>query len=81
MHLIVGEGDGGIKHGPQNAFVTWWRSERTLISEKVVDVFWKHGAHVQVRDVHGLACKNDNDRYTLQTAMSKVHCQFFLIIF
>lgn len=51
------EGDGRIKYSPQNALMARRCGERALISEKVTHVVWKHGAYVQVCEIHSLTCK------------------------
>ena len=49
--------DGRIEHGPEDALVAGRSGERALVSEEMVDVLRQHRAHVDIRDVHGLACR------------------------
>lgn len=51
------EGDRRFKYCPQNALVARWCGEGAHISEKVTEVLWEHGAYIQVSDIHGLTCK------------------------
>ncbi len=58
LHLVVWDSDGCIKHSPEDAFVAGWSGEGALVSEEVVEVLREHGAHIQVRYVHGLTCQD-----------------------
>lgn len=55
-YLVMWEGDGCIKHGPEDALVAGWSGEGALVSEEMVEVLGQHGAHINVRYVHGLTC-------------------------
>lgn len=57
VYLVLGKSDGGVKHRPDDALKAGGRGERPLVSEEVVEVLGKHGAHVDARDVHGLTCQ------------------------
>lgn len=45
-YLVMGQGDGGIKHSPQDALVAWWRRKRALISEEMGEVLREHGTYI-----------------------------------
>lgn len=50
----MGQSDGRVEHRPQDALVAGRRGQRALVPEEVVEVFGKHGAHVEGGYVHGL---------------------------
>lgn len=42
----MGQGDGGIKHSPEDALVAWWCRQRALISEEMSEVLGEHGTYI-----------------------------------
>lgn len=54
LYLVVWESDGCIKHGPEDALIAGGSGEGALVSEEMVEVLGEHGAHIDVRYVHGL---------------------------
>jgi len=69
----VREGDRSFKYCPQNALVARRCGERALISEKVTEVLWEHGAYIQVTDIHGLTCKEQEKKNTEKKCIDKTH--------
>lgn len=67
------EGDGRIKYSPQNALMARRCGERALISEKVTQVVWKHGAYVQVCDIHSLTCKEREKKIQKRSGYTRQH--------
>lgn len=43
QYLVMGQGDGAIKHSPQDALKAWWRRQRAFISEEMGKVLREHG--------------------------------------
>lgn len=57
VYLVLGKSDGGVKHSPDDALKAGGRGEGPLVSEEMVEVLRKHGAHVDARNIHGLTCR------------------------
>lgn len=49
--------DGCVEHSPHDALETGGRGEGPFVPEEMIEVLGEHGAHVNVRDGHGLACR------------------------
>lgn len=65
FYLIVRQGDGRVKHSPEDTLIAGRSGEGALVPEEMVEVLWEHGAHVQAGYVHGLTCNGGKNQVML----------------